>query len=91
MNNIVTINNFNYELITNVKDAFIQDDVAAKFTDYFESYDYIVGDWAYNKLRLKGFNSGEQANSINNINNLDKYLASNCAYQCKYFVLKKKN
>lgn len=61
-------------------------------TDYYDNFDYIVGDWAYGKVRLKGFydNESKLVRSHNNIKNLDNYLNNNCAYGCKYFVLKKK-
>ena len=60
-------------------------------TDYFNNYDYIFGDIAYDKLRLKGFYDSKNKNckDYNNINNLDKYIKDNCAFNCKYFVLKK--
>ena len=35
--------------------AYDFESVVSKATDYFEPFDYIVGDWAYSKLRLKGF------------------------------------
>ena len=48
-------------------------------------------DWAYDKLRLKGFyeDNNPKSKDINKISNLDKYLKENCAYDCKYFVAKK--
>ena len=49
------INNTEYELINNYKDAFNEEEFLSKCTDYFYDYDYIVGDIAYGKLRLKGF------------------------------------
>ena len=60
-------------------------------TDYFEGYDYVFGDWAYGKLRLKGFynKDNKKVNKINNIEDLDKYIKENCAYDCKYFLLEK--
>ena len=51
---IITSSN-KYELITNYKNGFDKEDFLSKCTDYFDDYDYIVGDIAYNKLRLKGF------------------------------------
>ena len=53
--------------------------------------DYIVGDWAYNKVRLKGFyNSNHKyRKEHNDIKNVDKYIKNNCAYGCKHFILKK--
>ena len=91
--NIYEINNMKYELIKNFRDGFDITEVQNKYTDYFEDYDYIVGDWAYSKLRLKGFydNSNKKVNKINNINNLDNYINNYCATNCKYFVIKKVN
>ena len=87
----ITINNKKYELIKNHKEAFNEEDFFNKCTDYFYDYDYIVGDIAYGKLRLKGFynSNNKKAKNINNYNNLEKYLKENCATDCKYFVLKK--
>ena len=48
------------------------------FTDYFYDYDYIVGDWAYGKVRLKGFyeSDNKKCNKINDIKLLDDYIAN---------------
>ena len=50
-----------------------------------------IGDFAYGKLRLKGFCNKDNSkfNKINDINNKEKYLEKECAYKCKYFLLKK--
>lgn len=81
----------NYELIKDYKDAFNEEEFINKCTDYFYDYDYIVGDIAYSKLRLKGFydEKNKKANKINNFKNLDAYLKDNCAVDCKYFIVKK--
>lgn len=85
------VNNNQYELITNYKDAFNEEEFLSKCTDYFYDYDYIVGDIAYGKLRLKGFydEKSKKVNKINNYRDLDKYLKNNCALDCKYFIIKK--
>ena len=44
------------------KNAVDEEVLKEKITDYFNTYDYIVGDWAYGKLRLKGFNSKTNKN-----------------------------
>ena len=49
------LNDTNYEIIENYKDGFVFNELESKFTDYFYDYDYVLGDWAYGKLRLKGF------------------------------------
>ena len=87
----VTINNIEYEIIEDYKNGYDKEAVEEKLTEYFEPFDYIVGDWAYGKLRLKGF--CEKTNSIyrelNDIDAKDTYLKNECAYECKYFVMKK--
>jgi uncharacterized protein YutD len=90
---MIKIKDNNYEIQTNYRDAFDLDVLLEKVTDYFVDFDYIVGDWAYGKLRLKGFNNKENKNfnKINDISNLDDYILNECAYGCKYFVLKKIN
>ena len=83
--------NIEYELIENYKDGFSKDDVELKYTDYFNEYDYILGDWAYGKLRLKGFCNKENKNynNTNDFSNYKKYLKEYCAYECKYFILRR--
>lgn len=91
MNKIITIENQTYELIKNYRDAFNEEEFKTKYTDYFESYDYIVGDVAYSKLRLKGFydENNKKAKKINNYSEVENYLKTNCATDCKHFILKK--
>lgn len=90
MKNVV-INDIKYEVLNNVNDAIDIDLLKDKITDYYDAFDYIVGDYAYGKVRLKGFNDKENKNfkPINDIKNLDKYIEQNCAYGCKWFCLKK--
>ncbi len=88
----IIINNNEYELIKNYKDGFNLDEVISLATDYFNDYDYIVGDYAYSKLRLKGFyaDTNKKANAINKISTVDEYINKYCAYECRHFILKKK-
>ena len=87
----ITINNIDYEVLENVKEAIDEDILKEKITDYFDSFDYIVGDWAYGKIRLKGFNDKQNKNfkPLNDFQNIHKYIKECCAYGCRYFILKK--
>lgn len=91
MDKIIEIESKKYKLIKEYKDGFDLDTLLSKWTDYFDDYDYILGDFAYDKLRLKGFcnENNPKFNSINDIKNLNKYIKENCAYECRYFVLEK--
>lgn len=88
---IIEVENNKYNLIENYRDAFDKDVFLEKYTSYFENYDYIVGDIAYSKLRLKGFNKkdNKNCNKINDYSNVKKYINENCAYDCRYFILEK--
>lgn len=87
----IILNNQKYKLIKNYKDAFNEEEVINKFTDYFDVFDYVVGDIAYGKLRLKGFynSNNKKVSKINNFTDVDKYLQNNCAVECKHFILEK--
>ncbi len=87
----ITIDDNNYEVIENYKDGFDLENFKNRYTDYFKNFDFIIGDYAYGKLRLKGFynSSNKKCKKINNIDNKEKYLKQECAYECRYFVLKK--
>ena len=86
----VNIDGKEYEVIKNYRDALNISDLEGIITDYFDSFDYILGDYAYGKVRLKGFNSKENKNykEINAYDNIDEKKKKNCAYDCRYFILK---
>ena len=89
---IKIINGKKFELIKD-NEGFILEEVENKLTDYYDNFDYIVGDWAYGKLRLKGFydSKNKKVNNINNYNNVDSYFKDFCANDCKHFIIKKIN
>lgn len=80
-----------YELIRNDKDCFNYEEIVEKATDYFEDYDYIFGDFAYDKVRLKGFydSDNKKVKEINDIKNMDKYIEDYCSFGARVFLLKK--
>ena len=85
------LDNQEYELIENYKDGFDYEETKNCMTEFYDAYDYIVGDWAYGKLRLKGFcdKNNKIFNKVNDFKNKDSYIKDYCAYDCRYFVLKK--
>ena len=90
----VLINNKEYEEVENYKEALSSDlNLDEIVTDYYDNFDYIVGDFAYGKVRLKGFyeENNKLVKSYNNIKDVKDYINNNCAYGCKYFILKKKD
>ena len=85
------INEKEYELDVDYKDGFDYEAVLEKVTDYFNDFDYIVGDWSYGKLRLKGFYNHDNKNtkSFNDYSKCSDYIKNECAYDCRWFSLKK--
>ncbi len=80
-----------YRLVKNYKDGFCFEDLEARYTDYFMDFDYIFGDYSYDKLRLKGFcrKENKKCSSINTIDFLESYIEDYCAFECRYFLLEK--
>ena len=83
--------NNKYKLIKNYREAFDKEMFLARYTDYYKDYDYIVGDIAYSKLRLKGFNkkNNKNFNQINDYKNVEKYIKENVANVTEKVVLKR--
>lgn len=91
MDEKIIANGCEYEIVKNYREAFDKDEFISKCTDYFENFDYIVGDIAYGKLRLKGFydDKNKKAKKINKYSGVSKYLKENCANDCRYFIVKR--
>lgn len=87
----ITLEKNSYEIIKDYKNGYNKDEFVNKTTEYFDDFDYIVGDWAYGKLRLKGFydNTNKKCKDYNDISMLETYIKENCAFDCAYFVAKK--
>ena len=86
---VIEVNGKKYQVMNNYKDAIDIEELSSKLTDYFDSFDYIVGDIAYGKLRLKGFNSRTNKNfkPINDVDKVEEYINNNCAYGCRWFMI----
>lgn len=87
----IEINGITYEIVRDDGNCFCKEDIEEKVTDYFEPYDYIFGDYAYEKVRLKGYydSNNKNANKINDIKFLDDYIENYCSFGSKTFLLKK--
>ena len=89
----IVINDIEYKLIENYRECFSLEEVREKLndTDYFNNFDYILGDYAYDKLRFKGFykKDNKNARNINSFDNIKNYIKDYCSYGCKYFILEK--
>lgn len=90
MKKIVLFDN-EYNVVKDENEVFDYEEVCSLITDYFKPYDYIFGDYAYGKLRLKGFyaDNNKNATKINKLSYLETYIKDYCAYKCKYFLIEK--
>ncbi|UJF14621.1 YutD family protein [Jeotgalibaca sp. MA1X17-3] len=87
----VKIENQVYEVVVDYRDAFQVDAIVERHNSILNKYDYIVGDWGYDQLRLKGFfdESNNRAPFDKKIDFLEDYLFEFCNFGCAYFVLEK--
>lgn len=62
-----------------------------RYSDVLDRYDYIVGDWGYNQLRLKGFfrDGNPKSSKESSIKTLQEYIQEYCNFGCAYFVLER--
>ncbi len=80
-----------YKLIVNHRDAFEAEKLGERYSDILNRYDYVVADWGYDQLRLKGFFRAENKRvpADQKITALEDYLYEFCNFGCAYFVLER--
>ncbi|MFT8361892.1 MAG: YutD family protein [Sporolactobacillus sp.] len=88
---IISIERQHYEIIENERDGWNEDAFLKRYSDVLSKFDYIVGDWGYQQLRLRGFydEKNQKATYDTKISTLVDYLMEYCSFGCAYFVLKK--
>ncbi|MEN1969776.1 YutD family protein [Lentibacillus sp. N15] len=80
-----------YEIMEDIKNGYQETAFKERYSDILAKYDFIVGDWGYEQLRLKGFYDDQNTKAAfdTKISALDDYLYEYCNFGCAYFVLKK--
>jgi len=80
-----------YTLVHEHKNGWNPEAFRDRFSEVLERYDYIVGDWGYNQLRLRGFFRHPQPKAAkdSHISCLSEYINEYCNFGCAYFVLEK--
>ncbi|GGG04990.1 YutD family protein [Paenibacillus abyssi] len=80
-----------YELIHEHKDAWNAEVFRDRYSEVLERYDYIIGDWGYSQLRLKGFfkENHPKATKDSAFSSISDYINEYCNFGCAYFVLQK--
>ncbi|MGE7603219.1 YutD family protein [Peribacillus sp. NPDC097675] len=88
---MININNLAYEIIEDEREGYNEEAFKARYSEILTKYDYIVGDWGYGQLRLRGFfdDNNQKATFDTKISTLSEYLYEYCNFGCPYFVVKK--
>lgn len=89
----IKIDEETYYVVVDYRDGFQLEAFKDLYDEYFEKFDFIVGDWAYDKLRLRGFYQLNQKRvpQDQTIGFLDDYIKEYCNFGCAYFVIGKKD
>lgn len=84
----VTTETIQFTLVENYREAFDIVVFNQRFSEILSKFDYVVGDWANDQLRLRGFYQDEHTqDKTEKISRLEDYLLEYCSYGCAYFVL----
>lgn len=80
-----------YRVVVDYREAFDLEKAANRYSEVLSRYDFIVGDWGYDQLRLKGFfdTNNKRALPDQRIDTLEDYLYEYCNFGCAYFVLER--
>lgn len=87
-NDSLVVGDYHLSLVRNHKEAFDLTAFNQRFSEILLKYDYLVGDWSNEQLRLKGFYKEQKSvKNLNTIQRLDDYLNEYCSFGCAYFIL----
>lgn len=88
---MIEIQGNTYTIVKEYRNAWDQEAFKERYSDVLNKFDYIVGDWGYDQLRLKGFYEDKNRKSPHEsrIAFLEEYLYEYCNFGCAYFILKK--
>jgi uncharacterized protein YutD len=88
---MIVIGNRAYELVKDNKNGWNLEAFRERYSEVLDRYDYIVGDWGYSQLRLKGFfrEGSPRAGKESSISFLQDYINEYCNFGCAYFIIEK--
>ena len=87
----IKINNVEYEVVREDNNCINIEELSEKITEYFDNFDYIFGDFSYDKVRFKGLNdsNNKHVKKINDFKYLEDYITNYCSIGSKVFLIKK--
>ncbi|MFC5530088.1 YutD family protein [Cohnella yongneupensis] len=80
-----------YSVLHEHKNGWNPEAFRERYSEVLERFDYIVGDWGYSQLRLRGFykDGHPRATKESAISSLVDYINEYCNFGCAYFVITK--
>ncbi|MCL1989349.1 MAG: YutD family protein [Defluviitaleaceae bacterium] len=81
----------NYTVLKAFRTEFNPDQFNEKIVHVLLKYDFIVGDFSDNHLRLKGFyhDKRRDVESTKKASKIDAYIKDSCNYMCPHYILEK--
>jgi len=81
----------NYTVLKEFRTVFNAGQFNEKIVHVLLKYDFLVGDYVDQHLRLKGFYHNKRRNVEDSVKEsaIETYIAESCNYMCPYFVLEK--
>ncbi|MCC8989759.1 MAG: DUF1027 domain-containing protein, partial [Staphylococcus sp.] len=73
-----------FELIEDYRACFDEEIFANRYSDILDKYDYVVGDFGYDQLRLKGFykDTNKKAEISKRFSSIQDYILEYCNFGC---------
>ncbi|MDR0298867.1 MAG: YutD family protein [Streptococcaceae bacterium] len=88
---LIKVGEKSFRLVKDFKGAFEALAFEQRYGHVFDKFDYVVGDWGHELLRLRGFyeNTHKNVEADEKIDHLADYLQEYCAFGARYFVLQR--
>ena len=88
---LTKIENNYFEVIKDDQKSFNEEQFTSRYSEMLDKYDFIVGDFGYEQLRLKGFyhDSNKKSDANKRFSAIQDYILEYCNFGCKYFVLRR--
>ncbi|SDE01521.1 Uncharacterized protein YutD [Paenibacillus sp. UNCCL117] len=88
---MIHIANKTYEVLVDHKNGWRPEAFRDRYSEVLDRYDYVVGDWGYSQLRLRGFFKDAHPKGTKDtvISTIQDYLNEYCNFGCAYFIIEK--
>lgn len=90
-NETIKIGKQAFHVVLNHRDGLDLEKFNERFDWFLFKYDFMVGDWAGDQLRIRGFYKDDikGVNRDQRFAHIEEYLMEYCNYDCRFFVIEK--